>query len=283
MPAKADDAGSVDLSIIIPVYNERRKIASDIRAAAEFCARRGLKGEILVADDGSDDGTAEESEKALPSREKASSATLSSPEEAEPPVRPASQDERRSASTVELCILRLTPHRGKGHAVREGMVRSRGRLILFIDSGLCIPHDEIDRGIALIQAGACTIAHASRHLPASRILHAQSPSRRISAWLFRRLFARLLGLPRELTDTQAGLKIYTGEKGRALYRACATNGFLFDAEIILRAMYAGEKIGEFPVSWSADLDSRLQLRRMPLALLRETCALKRRLRREFAG
>ncbi len=254
MAAAADDAPAVDLSIIIPVYNEHGKIAGDIRAAADFCARHGLKGEIIVADDGSDDGTLEAAEKARP-----------------------------AAGAAELLPLRLTPHRGKGHAVREGMVRSRGRRILFIDSGLCIPYDEISRGLALIQSGACTIAHASRRLPTSRILKPQSPSRRISAWLFRRLFTRLLGLPQELTDTQAGLKIYAGESGRALYRSCSTDGFLFDAEIILRAMHGGEKICEFPVSWSADPDSRLQLRRMPLALLREACALKKRLRREFAG
>ncbi len=254
MTAAADDAPAVDLSIIIPVYNERRKIAGDIRAAAGFCARHDLRGEIIVADDGSGDGTLEAAATARPSNR-----------------------------AIELLLLRLTPHRGKGRAVREGMVRSRGRLILFIDSGLCIPYDEINRGIALIRAGACTIAHASRHLPASRILRPQFRSRRLSAWLFRHLFTRLLGLPQELTDTQAGLKIYGGENGRALYRACTTEGFLFDAEIILRAIHTGERIGEFPVSWSADPDSRLQLRKMPLTLLREACAMKRRLRREFAG
>jgi len=253
MPGPADDAHAVDLSVIIPVYNERRKIAGDIRAAAEFCARHGLRGEILVADDGSDDGTPEEAEKALP-----------------------------AAGDAGLCILRLTPHRGKGRAVRAGMARSRGRLILFIDSGLCIPYDEITRGIELIENGVCTIAHASRRLPSSRILRPQSLPRRLSAWLFRRLFTRMLGLPKGLTDTQAGLKIYDGERGRALYRACASDGFLFDAEIILRAMHAEERICEFPVSWSADPDSRLQLRRMPLALVREACALKKRLHREFA-
>lgn len=279
MAAAADDAHAVDLSVIIPVYNERRKIAGDIRAAAEFCARHGLRGEILVADDGSDDGTPEEAEKALPAVVKAASMPLEAVPS--PALNPAAS-RNFPAGAAELCILRLSPHRGKGRAVRAGMARSRGRLILFIDSGLCIPYDEITRGIELIESGACTIAHASRRLSSSRILRPQSLPRRLSAWLFRRLFTRMLGLPKELTDTQAGLKIYDGERGRALYRACASDGFLFDAEIILRAMHAEERICEFPVSWSADPDSRLQLRRMPVALVREACALKKRLHREFA-
>lgn len=240
-----------DLSIIIPVWNEQRKIASDIRAAADFCRRHGHRAEILVADDGSTDGTAE-------------AAAIGDP-----------------GPAIGLQILRLAPHRGKGYAVCQGMIASRGRIILFIDSGGCIPWDEVQRGIALIESGLYPIAHASRRLPASRILLPQSLSRRLSALLFRQVLARLLGLPRALTDTQAGLKIYAGEAGRALYRSCRTEGFLFDAEIILRARHAGLAIREFPVSWRADRDSRLHPGRLLFPLLRDAIRLKRTMRREL--
>ncbi len=241
----------IDLSIVIPVYNEQRKIGNDLLGAADFLKQHRLRGEIIVADDGSQDATA---------------ATAA------------------ASPVADLCavrVLRLHPHRGKGHAVRQGMMQSSGDIILFIDSGSCIPWEEIMRGMQLIQRGACDIAHASRRLPHSVIVRKRSPARRISAWLFRQLFSRCLGLPRDLSDTQAGLKVYRGEIGRSLYRACASDGFLFDAETILRARHAGYRLCEFPVTWTSDPDSRLRLRWMPFILIREAFSLKRRLRREW--
>lgn len=243
---------SVDLSIVMPAYNESRKIAADILQAFAFFRRHGYRGEVILVDDGSSDGTAEQAARCRP------------PE------------------GIGLEVLR-EEHRGKGHAVRCGMIRSRGRHILFIDSGGCIPYDEILRGLRRIEKGECDIAHASRRLPESIIVRPQTPPRRLSAWLFRHVFVRLLGLPSNLTDSQAGLKIYRGEVGRILYRACRTDGFLFDAEIILRAVHAGYSLCEFPVTWTSDPDSRLQLRRMPFVLMREAWALKKRLRREWCG
>jgi len=234
----------MDISIIIPVHNERHKIGGDIHAADVFLRQQGWRGEILVVDDGSGDRTAEAAEAAA------------------------------LASGAELQVVRLRPHRGKGHAVRQGMLRSRGKHALYIDSGGCIPYAEIVRGIDLIRAGECEIAHASRRLAGSVIVREQRPGRRMSAWLFRRLFIHLLGLPGHLTDTQAGLKIYRGDVGRALYRDCLLDGFLFDAEIILRAHKAGWRIREFPVTWTSDPDSRLKLRWMPFQLTRDLLRLK---------
>jgi dolichyl-phosphate beta-glucosyltransferase len=250
MNSAAAAANPIDLSIVIPVFNESRKIEGDIRAAAGFCSRHGFGGEILVADDCSSDGTADIAERVCP------------------------------PDGVDLQVLRLSPHRGKGYAVRQGMIRSRGRLALFIDSGGCIPWDEVVNGLALIEQGTCEIAHASRRLAASAIMRPQTTMRRMSAWLFRHAFARLLCLPAGLTDTQTGLKIYRGDAGRALYQACGADGYLFDAEIILRAERAGYRIREFPVTWTSDPDSRLRLRCMPFVLIRDALDLKNRLRRE---
>ncbi|HNW59124.1 MAG TPA: glycosyltransferase [bacterium] len=253
MPGRAEDASSVDLSIIIPVWNERRKIGGDLRAAAAFCLRHGYRCEILVADDGSSDGTAAAAAACAP------------------------------LTGCALRVLPLSPHRGKGYAVRQGMAASQGHIVLFMDSGGCMPWEEIRRGLQLIESGACRIAHASRRLPGSRILRPQSLPRRFTAFLFRHFMTRLLGLPRDLTDTQAGLKVYAGETARMLYGACHSQGFLFDAEVILRAVHAGLVIREFPVTWSADRDSRLRLQRLPFSLLREALHLKRALRREFTA
>ncbi|MBN1893638.1 glycosyltransferase [bacterium] len=231
-----------DLSIIIPVFNESRKIAADIREAGAFLERHGLSGEIIVSDDGSGDGTADIAESC------------------------------ETRSHVRLTVLRCGEHRGKGHAVRSGMASSTGDIILFIDSGLCIPYEHILRGLDLIRSGVCDIAHASRKLKESRVVKGQRLSRRLASSLFHRLAIGFFHVPPNLTDTQAGLKIYRGDTGRMLYRQCRLPGFLFDLDIILRAVRSGFSIREFPVDWTVDPDSRLSLIRSSAGLLREWIA-----------
>src|SRR5881394_591754 len=128
----------MDLSIVIPAYNEAHKIARDVAAAGEFLTAQKFSGEIIVADDGSPDGTAETARHC---------------------VAPAG---------VELKVLKLD-HRGKGSAVREGMKIARGELAMFADSGVCIPFDNALPMLEAIRSGKCDIAHASRKLAASVI------------------------------------------------------------------------------------------------------------------
>jgi dolichyl-phosphate beta-glucosyltransferase len=224
------------LSFIIPVFNERKKIADDVRLVHHFLYRHGLKGEIIVVDDGSRDGTTGAA--------------------------------KRAASSADR-VIAAGAHRGKGFAVKTGMAASRGGIVLFMDSGRCFPPDEILRGLRLIDKMECDMAHASRRLHGSVIFRPQPVARRISALLFRRAAAFLFPALAHLTDTQMGLKIYRGNIGRELFSQCRCDGFLFDIEIILKALRSGFVIREFPVSWRSDPDSRLSLTRMPLMLARE--------------
>jgi hypothetical protein len=82
-------------------------------------------------------------------------------------------------------------------------------------------------------------------------------------------------IPSELSDTQCGFKIYKGDIGRKLYAECVTDGFMFDVEIIIRALKQGLRIKEFPIEWVCDLDSRLSLAKTPWPVLRELFRLKR--------
>src|SRR4051812_29879180 len=145
----------MDLSIVIPAYNEAHKIARDIIAAGEFMTRNNLIGEIIVADDGSPDGTAETAQHVTP------------------------------PSPIELKVLKLD-HRGKGSAVREGMKLSRGDFALFADSGLCIPFDDVLPMLDALRNNKCDIAHASRKLKESVIDRSQTRYRRFLSWAFRR-------------------------------------------------------------------------------------------------
>ena len=90
----------------------------------------------------------------------------------------------------------------------------------------------------------------------------------------------LLRVPRELTDTQCGFKMYRGDVARELYGQCITDGFMFDIEVILRAAKKGYRIAEFPVEWTCDIDSRLSVARTPWPVLSELRKIRRAMSEE---
>lgn len=241
IPASA----TVDFSIVIPAYNESHKIARDVHAAAAFLVEQKLSGQVIVSDDGSRDGTAEIARTT--------------------PVPPG----------VELIVLEPPANRGKGAAVRAGILASTGQYVMFADSGVCIPYEQALRGLALLRAGKCEIAHASRKRHDSVITLPQPFHRRVLSRVFRSAVHVFLGLPYRLTDTQCGFKVYQGDAARALYGECQIDGFLFDLEVILRAKRHDYRICEFPVTWSCDPDSRLRPGRTAIRTLVELSAIKR--------
>jgi len=122
-------------------------------------------------------------------------------------------------------------------------------------------------------------AHGSRRLPESVIVRPKQLYRRIISGAFRRAIPILAGTPRSLSDTQCGFKMYRGTVAWELYSQCLCHGFLFDVEVILRAVAAGYRIREFPVEWRSDPDSRLHAARSIPKLLRELVAIRRALRK----
>jgi len=237
----------MDLSIVIPAFEESRKIARDIEAAAAFLNANQLRGEIIVADDGSTDPT-------------------------EQAARQTSVPEN-----VSVRVIRYEPHRGKGYAVRTGMRATTGRFVMFADCGLCIPYGNALQGLALIREDKCDIAHGSRRHIESDILRDQPWHRRLFSRLFKAAVRTLLRIPRRLTDTQCGFKVYAGDVARELYGQCISDGFMFDIEVILRAERQGYRIEEFPVEWACDPDSRLSVTRTPWPVLAELRTLRRAL------
>jgi dolichyl-phosphate beta-glucosyltransferase len=236
---------SVNLSIVIPAFEEGRKIARDVMVAADFLQANGLAGEIIVVDDGSSDDTATAARNAS--------------------IPPA----------IRRNVIRYEDHRGKGYAVRTGVKAAGGQYVMFADCGLCIPYGNALLGLELLKEDRCDIAHASRRLIQSDILQGQPWHRRLISYSFRSVVRTISGVPRHLTDTQCGFKIYKGDVARLLYNECVTDGFMFDIEIVLRAVRKGYRIEEFPVEWTCDPDSRLSVTRTPWPVLAELYALKR--------
>jgi dolichyl-phosphate beta-glucosyltransferase len=238
----------MDLSIVIPAYREAAKISRDVEAAGAFLAKAGLKGEVIVVDDGSPDGTCEAARQA------------------------------QTPPGIDRRVICLERQSGKGAAVRAGMLASHGDFALFADAGLCVPFESALKGIELIRCGGCDIAHGSRKLPDSVILRPQGLYRRLLSRLFRLIVRLFMGIPHTFSDTQCGFKVYRGDVARKLYTECISTGFMFDVEILLRALRHGYKVKEFPVEWRCDLDSRLHPARGAGRTFSELAAIKKTLK-----
>ena len=218
----------IDISIVIPAFNEAGKIGHDVEVACSFLNENGFGGEVIVVDDGSSDDTAGEARRA----------------NVLPPIRKT--------------VLQMETNSGKGAAVRRGILESRGKVVLYTDSGTCIPYANALPVIRRIAAGDLDIALASRRLKETVIRRDRPLRRRIISQLFHQAAVIVAGLPRRITDSQCGFKVYEGKAARELFAGLATPGFLFELEIILKSLRRGYRLEEFPVEWTCDLDSRLR-------------------------
>jgi dolichyl-phosphate beta-glucosyltransferase len=214
----------VDVSIVIPAFKESGKIARDIAAAHIFLRKRLHGGEILLVDDGSPDDTAGAA-RAL------------------------------QAQYPELRVVSYARNRGKGHAIAQGVLQARCSAVMFADAGLCVPYEIATLGLSMLELDMCDVAHGSRRMRGS-VLRAQPLYRRLGSLAYKMVVHAGMGVPRYISDTQCGFKIYRREAARELYGDLLTDGFMFDIEIILRALRRKYRILEFPVLWSNDADTR---------------------------
>lgn len=231
-------AVSVHLSIIVPAYNEERRLPSALDKVFAYLATKSFTAEVLVVDDGSTDRT------------------------------PEILAERRTREP-RLRVIRHERNRGKGASVRTGMLAASGRLALFTDTDLSAPIEEADKLLAAIHAGA-EIAFGSRALDRSLIQVRQSTLRELGGQIFNWFVRRLIGLP--FADTQCGFKLFVLERARSVFEQQTILHFGFDPEILFLAQRRGLTMREVPVVWSHSADTRLYFFRdawrMFLALLR---------------
>lgn len=242
MTTSAGPEKDYDLSIVIPAYKEAAKLPADIEAAFAFIASDRLVGEVIVVDDGSPDDTA------------AVAASYRS-------------------RFPELRVLSYAPNRGKGHALRYGITRARGRNVLFADAGLCVPYPVARIALAMLDMRMCDVANGSRRMRGS-VKRAQPLYRQLGSRLFGILVHGVMGVPMHISDTQCGFKAYRRDVAHRLYGASFTDGFMFDTEVILRALAEHDTILEFPVVWENDADTRFSPRHGSLRILRELYAIR---------
>ncbi len=208
------------MSIVIPVYNEAGKIGNDIQSVCGYFKK---DFELIVINDGSTDKT----EQILNSYMKKIS---------------------------QLKVIHYAPNRGKGFAVKTGVLTARGEWILFADAGGCVPFSDVEQGLKLIRAGA-DVAIGSRHLRDSMIKKPQRLYRQWGGTLFRKIVRTLFSIG-DIQDTQCGFKLFKHQAARSLFSTQKIEKFMFDLEWIQKAVYSGMDLKEFPVHWNSDGDSR---------------------------
>lgn len=212
------------LSLIIPAYNEEKKIERDIRQAFAYFKQKKIKGEVIVSTDGVTDNTNNL-------------------------VRILAKE------FPDLKLIAKKRKIGKGAAIKEGVMRAKGTYIMFVDAGLCIPFKFIEPGIKKIEEGY-DLALGNRGDKKSIIKIRQPFYRKIGSIAFGILIKYILGVPGHIKDTQCGFKIYKQDVARVLFKDLKTAGMMFDLEHILRAKKSKFKIAVFPVEWSNDPDTK---------------------------
>jgi len=210
----------VRLSLIIPSYNSAAFIADTLHCATRFLERRGESWELIVVDDGSADGSA-----------------------------PLLAD--LAAANQSIRLLRNGANRGKGHAVRAGVLQSSGERVIFTDADLAYPLTEIDKIVRALDAGA-DVAVADRTSPQS--LYHMSPA--FFSYLYtRHLLSRVFnlmvrgGLGLAVRDCQAGLKGFRRAAADIVFPRQRLEGFAFDVELLYIARRFNLEVRQIPVEF----------------------------------
>ena len=234
----------MDLSIIIPVWNEESKIAADILNIDSFFRKSPLKIELIIVDDGSNDNSLKTSQKAL---------------------------QNVSIESKSLAF----KHMGKGYAVRQGILASKGHIVMFMDCGGNVPLSFINKGLETVKDKDVDLVLATRFHKQSKITFDRIWFRKITSFIFRKITNTLLDLPSEISDSQCGFKLFKGEIAREIFAGLKIDGFLFDLEVILLAKAQGFRIIEMPVEWHCDRDSRLNIMGVIFPILRDLFYLRK--------
>ncbi|PYL44574.1 MAG: glycosyl transferase [Verrucomicrobia bacterium] len=231
-------------SVVIPCFNEAARIGGTLRSTLDYLTANAPQSELIVVNDGSTDATA------------------------------AIAREKLDGATIQTRLLENFPNRGKGAAVRSGLLAAREPIGLFSDADLSTPLTETPKLIEPIANDEVHIAFGSRALDRSLIGIHQPWRREQAGRVFNLLVRVATGLP--FWDTQCGFKAFRLDVCRPILEAARINGFAFDVELLLLAHRAGLRIREIPVRWNHAEGSKVRFFHDSLRMLREVIALRMR-------
>ncbi|MFL6584064.1 MAG: dolichyl-phosphate beta-glucosyltransferase [Chthoniobacterales bacterium] len=230
-------------SLVIPAFNEANRIGDTLAEVLAYLRRESPESELIVVNDGSTDATAGVIEGAL-----------------------------AAADPIATQLITHSPNRGKGAAVRDGMLAASRPIGLFSDADLSTPITETPKLIEPIARGDIDVAFGSRALNRKLIGNRQPWRREQGGRVFNLLVRLSTGLP--FWDTQCGFKAFRLEVSRNIFTQSQVAGFGFDVELLFLARRAGLRMREIPVRWNHCEGSKVHFLRDSVAMLREVISLR---------
>jgi dolichyl-phosphate beta-glucosyltransferase len=216
---------NVSLSIVIPAFNESRRIASTIRELKNYLEQHSITHELIIVDDGSADDTYSVAQSA-------------------------------AGEWPHIVVVSTGANRGKGFAVRTGVFRSTGDVVLFIDADLSTPVEEIEGILDQIKKGFDVVI-GTRNARGSRVIVHQP---RLREWLG----SRYTWLANKVThagvtDVTCGFKAFRLKAAQDIFSKQRLNGWSFDAEVLFLVRKRRLRLGEIAICWSNNAESRVRL------------------------
>ena len=229
------------LSIVIAAYNEEKRITDSLCKIHDYGTAQGLDAEIIVVDDGSTDNTSDVVRQLIP-------------------------------RIQNLKVIRYEVNRGKGYALRTGVLASQGSLVLVSDADLSTPIEELDVLNEQLDDKGCHVAIGSRALALSQLIRKQPWWRRAMGKTFNR-FVKLL-IMKDFSDTQCGFKLFHGNVARNLFSEARIDRFAYDVEILALAKKHGYQIAEVPIRWLNAPGSKVDPIVDSLQMLKDLCRIR---------
>lgn len=232
-------ASDHELTVIVPAYNEEHRLPATLDGLAGYLDRWGIDYRVLVVDDGSRDRTAR-----------------------------LTEGRSFRFSTISQ------PNRGKGAAIRNGILHATGRIIAFTDADLPYDLDGVKTAHLLIRAGECDVVFGARDLRESAVHASRRIARTLATLVFRGLMRHLVS--REINDTQCGLKAFSRRAALELFTRTTLDGFAFDAEVVYLTHRLGLAYRRIPVTLINEYASTISLSRHALPMLLDVIGVRRR-------
>ena len=222
------------LSIIIPAYNEEKRLPNTLKEIDKYMSKQDFTYEIIAINDGAKDKTAESAQALIP-------------------------------QIKNLRVIDNKQNHGKGYVVRQGILEARGKYRIFTDADNSTSIDQIEKMFPEFEKGADVVI-GSRDIKGA-VLDPPQPASRVFVGNVFNLIVQVISGLWGIWDTQCGFKCFTEKASKDIFSKCKIDRFAFDVEVLVLAKKMGYKIKEIPITWKNDLTSTVGIKSMFKMLL----------------